>query len=236
MIDIVRAAERGHSKIGWLDSRHTFSFGDYYDPERMGFSVLRVINEDKVTPGAGFPAHGHRDMEILSWVLDGQIGHKDSTGTGAVLGPGELQRMTAGTGVTHSEMNASRTAPLHFLQIWIIPERRGLAPGYEQKKIDALEAPGLHVVAARHPPPGALTIHQDVTLFAGRLAVGATASHTPAPGRKAWVQVARGAVELGVHTLAAGDGAALDGEGVVTLEATAADASGRAEVLVFDLP
>ena len=236
MIDIVRAADRGHTQIGWLDSHHTFSFGEYHDPARMGFGPLRVINEDKVTPGAGFPTHGHRDMEILSWVLDGEIGHKDSTGTGAVLGPGELQRMTAGTGVMHSEMNPSRTAPLHFLQIWVIPERRGLPPSYEQKRIETLDTPGLHVVAARQPPPGALTIHADVTLLAGRLPVGASATHTVAAGRKAWVQVARGAVKVGAHTLGQGDGAAVDDEGPITIVAREADASGVAEVLVFDLP
>ena len=224
MLTIRRADERGHADHGWLDTRHTFSFADYYDPAHMGFRSLRVINEDKVAPGAGFGAHGHRDMEILSYVLDGAIGHKDSMGNGSTIQPGDVQRMTAGTGVRHSEHNAGK-GRVHFLQIWILPERRGLAPSYEQKTFTDRR---FRLVASRDGRDGSVTVHQDVLVYAGVL--DGTERVEIAPGRGAWVQVARGTVEVNGQALAAGDGAQLEGETAVEL------ANGRgAEVLVFDL-
>ena len=232
MIRIRPAAERGRTRLGWLDSAHSFSFGDYHDPRFEGFSKLRVVNDDRVAPGGGFPTHGHRDMEILSWVLDGALEHRDSLGTGSVIRPGEIQRMTAGTGVLHSEYNASKAEPVRFLLLWILPERRGLLPSYEQKAV----APGalegrFALLAAPEGEGGAVTIRQDVRLLAARLASGASASVALAPGRRAWVQVARGSVHLGSSPLEEGDGAAVEGEALPVLRAT-----GRAEVLVFDLP
>jgi hypothetical protein len=231
MMILRRSDERGHADHGWLDSHHTFSFGDYHDPEFMGFRALRVINEDRVAPGAGFPTHPHRDMEIISYVLGGQIAHKDSMGTGSVIRPGEVQRMSAGTGVTHSEFNASKTEPLHFLQIWIIPERRGLSPSYEQKSYSEEERRGrLRLVASRDGRDGSVTVHQDVALYAGLLEPGQTVERPIAPGRHAWVQVARGEIELFGERLVAGDGAAVTEEAVIKI-------TGRApsEILVFDL-
>jgi quercetin 2,3-dioxygenase len=232
MLAIRRADERGRTHLGWLDSRHTFSFGDYYDPRAMGFSVLRVINDDRVHPGAGFPRHPHRDMEIVSYVLSGAIEHQDSLGTGSVIKPGEVQRMTAGTGVLHSEYNPSKQDPLHFLQIWILPERGGLKPSYEQKAFteESLEDQ-LHLVASRDGRDGSITVHQDVRLFAGRLSAGATTRAELDPKRLGWLQVARGAVTANGQRLGEGDGAAIDGEQALELRA-----EGDAEVLLFDLP
>jgi len=225
------AAERGRANLGWLDSRHTFSFGDYHDPEHMGFRALRVINEDRVQPGRGFGTHGHRDMEILSYVLDGELGHKDNMGTGSVIRPGDVQRMSAGTGVLHSEANPSPSAPVHFLQIWILPERRGLAPGYEQKRFEAPEKQGqLRLVASPDGRDGSITVHQDVDLYASVLRPGESARLVLRPGRHAWIQVARGEVTLNGQTLVQGDGAAVSEESAIELTGTA-----DAEVLVFDL-
>ena len=229
MITVRKAEERGHFDHGWLDTRHTFSFADYHDPAHMGFRHLRVINEDRVAPGQGFPTHGHRDMEIISYVLDGALEHRDSLGTGSVIRPGEVQRMTAGTGVTHSESNPSRREPVHFLQIWILPARRGLTPGYEQKVLDEKRG-ALRTIASPDGREGSVTIHQDVALYAALLDEGTEVVHTPAPGRHAWVQVARGAVTLNGQPLAAGDGAAISDEPSLRLAGTA-----PSEVLLFDL-
>jgi redox-sensitive bicupin YhaK (pirin superfamily) len=232
-IQILRSEERGHARHGWLDSRHTFSFADYYHPERMGFRALRVINEDRVVAGEGFGRHPHRDMEILSYVLDGELAHQDSMGNGAVIRPGEVQRMTAGTGVTHSERNPSKERPVHFLQIWILPERKGLTPGYEQKRFDESERRGrLRVVASRDGRDGSITVHQDVILSAGLLAQGEGARHEVHGGRHAWVQVARGELLLDGVRLGPGDAAASSDPGALLLEGAGA---GLAEVLVFDL-
>ncbi|WP_207477946.1 pirin family protein [Arenibaculum pallidiluteum] len=231
MIAIRHAEQRGTVALGWLDSRHSFSFGHYHDPAHMGFRALRVINEDRIAPGAGFPPHPHADMEILSYVLEGGLEHEDSLGNRSVIRPGEVQRMSAGSGIRHSEYNASATDPAHFLQIWILPERRGLAPGYEQKAFPAEERRGrLHLVASPDGREGSVTVHQDVDLHAGLLAPGETAGLDLRPGRAAWVQVARGGLSLNGRPLRAGDGAAVTGEASLVL--TAEDAS---EVLVFDL-
>jgi redox-sensitive bicupin YhaK (pirin superfamily) len=231
MITSRPAAQRGRSEHGWLDSRHTFSFADYHDPRHMGFRALRVINEDRVEPAAGFPTHGHRDMEILTYVLDGAIQHRDSMGNGSVIHPGEVQRMSAGTGVTHSEYNPSKVEPVHFLQIWILPEREGIRPGYEQKAFGADDLKGnLRVVASRSGRDGSVTVHQDAELLATLLAPGQTVTHRLAPGRHAWVQVARGAVSIDGTSLADGDGAAVSDVRELTLRATK-----PSEVLVFDL-
>ena len=231
MITLRPSRERGHAQHGWLDSHHTFSFSDYHDPKHMGFRALRVINEDRVSPGSGFGTHPHRDMEIITYVLDGALEHKDSMGSGSVIRPGDVQRMTAGTGVTHSEFNHSKTAPVHFLQIWIVPERARLAPSYEEKQFPVADrANRLRLVASPDGRDGAVTVHQDVALYAGVLDAGASVTHTLAPGRHAWVQIARGAVDLGGKHLATGDGAALSDEPSVTL--TAGEPS---EILLFDL-
>ena len=227
-----RAAERGHGDHGWLDTWHTFSFADYYDPRFTGFRVLRVINEDTVAPGRGFPTHGHRDMEIISYVLEGGLEHRDSLGTGSVIRPGDVQRMSAGTGVRHSEFNASPTEPVHFLQIWIEPARAGIAPGYEQKAFaDADKQGRLRLVASPDGADGSVTIHQDARVFATRLGPGETIEHKLAPGRHAWVQAVRGSLEVGGQRLTHGDGAAITGESAVTL-------TGRenSEAILFDLP
>ena len=235
MIHKRAADDRGRTKIDWLDSRHTFSFGDYYDPESMGFSVLRVVNDDRVAPGGGFPTHGHANMEILSYVISGGLEHKDSIGTGSVIRPGDVQRMSAGTGVRHSEFNASRTEPVHFLQIWIIPERAGLPPSYEQKTFSAAERDGrLRLVAAPDGRDGALVIHQDIRLYAGSFAPGKKATLELDGGRNAWVQVADGAVDINGEPFDAGDGAAIADERTVFVTGRAGAPAG--EVLVFDLP
>ncbi len=232
MITIRSAQDRGVANFGWLDSRHTFSFGNYYDPSNMGFADLRVINEDKVTPGQGFGTHGHRDMEIISYVLEGALEHKDSIGTGSVIRPGDVQRMSAGTGIQHSEFNASKTEPVHFLQIWILPETKGIEPGYEQKTFSEEEKRGtLRLVGSRDGRDGSITIHQDVNLYATALHEGETVNHPLAEGRVAWLQVVRGAVQVNDQPLTAGDGAAISEESYITLQGASTDA----EVLLFDM-
>ncbi|HJW81244.1 MAG TPA: pirin family protein [Acidiferrobacterales bacterium] len=232
MIQVRKSEDRGHANHGWLDSYHTFSFADYHDPAHMQFSVLRVINEDRVAPGAGFPTHGHRDMEIVSYVLDGALEHKDSMGNGSVIRPGDVQRMSAGTGVRHSEFNASATEPVHFLQIWILPKANGIAPGYEQKHFAPADLAGrLCLIAAPDGREGAVTMHQDALLYATKLDGAMRVSHALAAGRRAYVHVARGGVVLNGTPLAAGDGARLEHEPVIELAA-----DGSAEVLLFDLP
>jgi redox-sensitive bicupin YhaK (pirin superfamily) len=231
MMTIRRAEARGRTKIGWLDSRHSFSFGDYYDPEHMGFRALRVINDDRVRGGAGFGMHPHRDMEIVTYLLEGSLEHQDSLGTGSVIRPGEVQRMTAGTGILHSEYNPSRTEAAHLLQVWLLPEREGLQPGYEQRAFPEVERTGrLCLVAAHDGRDGAVTIHTDVDLYAGLFAGGETVTHSLRAGRSAWVQIARGAVRLNGEELRAGDGAAVRDEQTLELVATEA-----ADLLLFDL-
>ncbi len=234
MLTLRPGSARGHADHGWLSSRHTFSFADYYDPQHMGFRNLRVINEDQVAGGAGFPAHGHRDMEIVSYVLEGGLEHKDSLGTGSVIRPGDVQRMTAGTGVRHSEYNASKTERVHFFQIWILPQRAGLAPGYEQKRFSDEDKRGrLRLVAAPDGRDGSVTLNADALLYAGLFGSGESASLELAAGRHAWVQVARGSLSVNGSVLGAGDGASLSGEARLSL----AHAGGPelAEALVFDL-
>jgi quercetin 2,3-dioxygenase len=231
MITIRKAEERGHAEHGWLDSYHTFSFADYYDPEHMGFRSLRVINEDRVQAGQGFGTHPHRDMEIISYVLEGALQHKDSMGTGSTIRPGDVQRMSAGTGVTHSEFNGSKNDLVHFLQIWLLPGQRGIAPSYEQKAFTAEDKQGrLRVVAAPDARDGSLTIHTDAVVYGGIFDAGQVAELKLAKGRHAWVQVARGKAKVGGRELRAGDGAALSDEPLVRIEGV-----DRAEVLVFDL-
>ena len=231
MLAIRTSDERGRANHGWLNSRHTFSFGHYYDPQFMGFGPLRVINEDRVTPGQGFSTHRHENMEIISYVLDGALEHKDSMGTGSIIRPGDVQRMTAGTGVSHSEYNASRTDPVHFLQIWILPERDGLEPGYEQIAIPDEEKRGkLRLIGSRDGGNGAITIHQDVNLYASLLDGGQTVSHELAAGRRGWLQIARGSVRLGDRDLSTGDGVAIEGK--QTIEIAGVD---NAEILLFDM-
>ncbi|MEM7773387.1 MAG: pirin family protein [Cyanobacteria bacterium P01_E01_bin.6] len=232
MITIRPANERGAANFGWLDSRHTFSFGNYYDPNHMGFSSLRVINEDKVLPEQGFGTHGHRDMEIISYVLEGSLEHKDSIGNGSVIRPGDVQRMSAGTGIFHSEYNASNSDPVHFLQIWILPDTKGLEPSYEQTHFSEEERLGtLRLVGSRDGRNGSVTIHQDLNLYAGRLLIGDTVDHVVPDGRSLWVQVVRGAIKLNDHELMAGDGVAMTQEAHLHLISESDDA----EVLVFDL-
>jgi redox-sensitive bicupin YhaK (pirin superfamily) len=230
MITKRTAKERGQANFGWLDSRHSFSFGQYYDPAHMGFGPLRVINEDRVKPGAGFDTHGHQDMEIISYVLEGALAHKDSLGTGSIIRPGEVQRMSAGTGIRHSEFNASRQEPVHFLQIWVMPARRGLEPSYEQKAFPLEKTGQLHLVASPEGREGSLTVHQDVALYAGRLQAGDTLTHGLKDGRLGWLQVVKGEVELNGTRLAPGDGAAIQAEPSLALAAHA-----PAEVLLFDM-
>jgi len=227
MIELRRSNERGHFNHGWLDTHHTFSFADYYDPANMGFRSLRVINEDRVQPGEGFGTHPHRDMEIITYVLSGALAHKDDAGGEGVLRPGEVQHMTAGSGIRHSEFNASQTEPVHFLQIWIVPEKNGLKPGYDQRRFDI---DGLRLVAAHDGRDGSLRVHQDVDLYAARLNAGQTATHPLAPNRHGWLQVMRGAVNLNGVELQTGDGAAISDEH--RLEIRAPDAT---ELLLFDL-
>ena len=232
MITVRRSQDRGHYDHGWLDTRHTFPFAEYHDPRHMGFRVLRVINEDRVRPGQGFGTHPHRDMEIVSYVLSGALEHRDSMGNGSTIRPGEVQRMSAGTGVLHSEFNPSASEPVHFLQIWILPERPGLAPGYEQKRFPEEEKRGrLRLLASPDGRDGSVTIHQDARILAASLEAGEEVRHALAPGRHAWVQVTRGEVELAGERLAAGDGASLSGEAAATVRGRS-----TAEVLLFDLP
>jgi redox-sensitive bicupin YhaK (pirin superfamily) len=231
MITIRSASERGHAEHGWLDSRHTFSFADYQDPEHMGFRALRVINEDRVEPAKGFGTHPHRDMEIVTYVLEGALQHRDSMGNGSVIRPGDVQRMSAGSGVTHSEFNASPSARVHFLQIWLLPDALGIAPGYEQKMFTNDDKQGrLRVVASADGRDGSVSIHTDAVVYAGRFEKDERAELALRPGRHAWVQVARGAIRLNGRGLVAGDGASLSDERVVRIEGVDAG-----EVLVFDL-
>jgi quercetin 2,3-dioxygenase len=235
MITVRRGHERGHFDHGWLDTHHTFSFGDYHDPAHMGFRALRVINEDVVAPGGGFPTHAHADMEILTYVLDGALEHKDSMGTGSVIRPGDVQRMSAGTGITHSESNASRTEAVHLLQIWILPDRRGLRPEYEQKAFPEHERLGrLRIVASPDGAAGSLTVHQDVHIYDSLLEIGADVTHALAPGRHGWVQVMRGGVLLNGQHLDAGDGAAVSDEELVQIMGDAPGGE-HTEILLFDL-
>jgi redox-sensitive bicupin YhaK (pirin superfamily) len=231
MITLRHAGQRGHANHGWLDSFHSFSFADYYDPEHMGFGSLRVINEDRVKPGMGFGTHGHRDMEIVSYVLDGELAHKDSMGTGSVIVPGDVQRMSAGRGVMHSEFNASRERDVHFLQIWIQPAERGIAPSYEQANVPAEAKRGqLALIAGPEGSGAAVAIHQDAKLYATLLDGDERVRHDVATGRRAYVHVARGSVHVNGTPLAAGDAARLEGEPTITL-----DRGDAAEVLLFDL-
>ena len=231
MITPRKSADRGRTKIDWLDSRHTFSFGDYHDPGQMGFRTLRVINEDRVRPGAGFPTHGHRDMEIITYILEGALEHKDSIGTGSVIRPGEAQRMSAGAGITHSEFNHSKTDPVHFLQIWITPSARAIAPGYEQRTIDDAKARGgFAPVGSPDGRDQSVKIHQDAVLSVAKLERGQTVGTNLKKGRHGWVQVARGEVAVNGIALAQGDGAAISDEEKVTIVADS-----PAEVLLFDL-
>jgi len=231
MITIRPGAERGHFDHGWLDTYHTFSFASYHDPRHMGFRSLRVINEDRVQPAEGFGTHAHRDMEILTWVLEGALEHKDSMGNGSVIRPGDIQRMSAGTGVTHSEFNPSRQEIVHLLQIWLLPNRRGLTPEYEEKRFPPESRRGaLRLIAGRDGRDGAVTIHQDADLWTALLEPKDAVRHSLAAGRHAWLHVARGKVTANGVSLAAGDGAAFSGEAAV--EVKAAD---RSEVLLFDL-
>ena len=232
MIKVRKAAERGHFDHGWLNTYHTFSFGDYRDAAHMGFGHLRVINEDRVQPGQGFPTHSHRDMEIVSYVLEGALEHRDSMGNNSIIRPGEVQRMSAGTGITHSEYNHSPSDLVHFLQIWIVPEAGGLKPGYEQKLFPEAEKRGrLRLIVSRDGRDGSVTVHQDVSGYATLLASGEKVEHSFPPDRQCWIQVARGAVRLNDERLAGGDGAAVTAERLVAIVAEQ-----PAEVLLFDLP
>ncbi len=231
MIHIRKGADRGHADHGWLDTYHTFSFADYHDPKQMGFRSLRVINEDRVQPGQGFGTHGHRDMEIVTFVLAGELEHKDSLGNGSIIRPGELQRMTAGTGVRHSEFNPSESEPVHLYQIWLLPERAGLPPSYEQRTFSDEEKRGrFRLVASPAGTDGSLTIQQDARLYLASLAAGQTISHDIGAGRGAWLQVLKGEVSLRGEKLAAGDGVAITEESALAVQAAA-----PAELLLFDL-
>jgi len=231
MIQVRRQQERGKTNLPWLDSRHTFSFGGYHDPLHMGFGALRVINEDRVTPGAGFPTHGHRNMEIVTYALQGELAHRDSTGTSSVIRAGEVQRMSAGTGITHSEYNNSTEVGVHFLQIWILPERSAITPAYEQRAFGADGKVGQwQLIASRDGAQGSLTVHQDAKIYLANLNAGARLDFEPQPKRKFWAQMVRGAAELNGQAMAAGDGAAVTHE--TTLEFLA---SAPAEIMLFDL-
>ena len=231
MITLRPSEERGYTRLNWLDSYHTFSFGDYHDPHYMGYRALRVINEDRIKPGAGFPTHAHREMEIVTYVLEGGVAHKDSTGTSSIIGAGEVQRMSAGTGISHSEYNASKTEPAHFLQIWVVPDQPRLKPGYEQRSVELQKNAGRWVVmASGNNPDGAVKIHQDAELLLAQLAAGQRVTYRLREGRHAWLHVARGTAALNDTPLEAGDGAAIDSEQILEI---AAPNSG--EILLFDL-
>jgi hypothetical protein len=231
MILIRKGIDRGRADHGWLDARHTFSFGGYHDPEQMGFRSLRVINEDRVAPGAGFAPHAHRDMEIVTYVLDGALEHKDSTGGGGVIRPGDVQYMCAGSGVTHSEYNASRDEPVHLLQIWILPDAAGHRPGYAQKTFGEARRGGLKLVVSGDGRAGSIKIHQDAELYAALLDEGADVEHRFRAGRFGWLQIARGGVEVGGVVMQAGDGARLSDESILAIKALAPET----EILLFDL-
>jgi redox-sensitive bicupin YhaK (pirin superfamily) len=231
MIELRSSAERGHASHGWLDSFHSFSFADYHDPEHMGYGALRVINEDWVQPGTGFGMHGHRDMEIITYLLAGKLEHKDSMGTGSIIVPGDVQRMSAGRGVLHSEYNPTPTEPVHLLQIWIEPNVTGIAPSYEQRHIPASEKRGrLRLIASADGRADSVSIHQDAAVYAALLDGAEAATHPLSPGRRAYVHVARGSVRVNGRMLQAGDAAKIADEAAVTL-----DAADDAEVLLFDL-
>ena len=231
MLTIRKSTERGHFNHGWLNTYHTFSFDQYYDPRYMGFRSLRVINEDFVAAGRGFPKHGHRDMEIITYILDGALKHEDSMGNGSVIQPGDVQRMTAGTGVRHSEQNASTNESVHLLQIWIIPNADNLEPGYEQKAFSIDERKDqLRLIASSDGRDGSVTVHQDVNLFASIIDSGQTIKHEMSSVRYGWLQVARGALEINSERIEQGDGVVIVGESTLILHATE-----PAEVLLFDL-
>jgi redox-sensitive bicupin YhaK (pirin superfamily) len=233
MMTVRLAAERGHANHGWLDSHHTFSFADYVDPKHMGFRSLRVINEDRVEPGKGFGTHPHRDMEIISYVLEGGLEHRDSIGTGSVIRPGDVQVMSAGSGVRHSEFNASASEPVHFLQIWIIPEATDLPPRYQQKSFSAADKAGrLRLIVSRDGRGGSLSIRQDADVYAARLTEGERVAHKLKPGRRAWAQIVEGAATINGASVAAGDGAAIEEVDTATIAASV----GGTELLMFDLP
>lgn len=233
MIKLRKADQRGHANHGWLDSHHSFSFADYYDPAEMGWSVLRVINDDRVEPGMGFGMHGHRDMEIITYVLDGALQHKDNMGNGEVIRPGDVQRMSAGRGVMHSEFNASQSESVHFLQIWIVPNVRGVAPGYEQKFFSSEEKRGrLRLIASNDGRDGSVSIHQQADLYAAVLGEGESAKYEVTPQRVAYAHVARGTLRLNQQLLEAGDGARIDAGTQIEFQGT----SDGGEVLLFDLP
>jgi redox-sensitive bicupin YhaK (pirin superfamily) len=232
MINIRPADDRGKASFGWLDSRHTFSFGHYYDARHMGFGPLRVINEDRVKPGAGFDTHGHRDMEILSYVIEGALAHKDNTGTGSVIRRGDIQRMTAGSGILHSEFNDSKEQPVHFLQIWIQPDQQNLQPGYEQKTLDpAQQKNRLALIAAPAGGEHAVRIHQDARIYVSELEAGKAVEYAAAAERGVWLQLIRGTISVAGNTLQAGDGAQFTDETSLHIEAAQ-----DAEFLLFDLP
>ncbi|HVG52763.1 MAG TPA: pirin family protein [Xanthobacteraceae bacterium] len=233
MISIRPAEARGQADFGWLDSRHTFSFGEYHDPQNMGFGPLRVINEDRVLPGKGFGTHGHSDMEIVSYVIEGALEHKDSIGTGSVIRPGDVQRMSAGTGIRHSEFNHSQTDPVHFLQIWLLPERGGIAPGYEQKTFSRDDKLGkLRLILSQDGRDGSVRIHQDASVYASIPGEAKTVTFDLAPKRRAWVQIVRGAAEIDGTIVYAGDGVAVTDQPSVAIKAGSDDT----EFLLFDLP
>jgi redox-sensitive bicupin YhaK (pirin superfamily) len=232
MLEVRRARDRGHANHGWLDSWHSFSFAEYHDPAHMGFGPLRVINEDRVQPGMGFGTHGHRDMEIISYVLAGQLEHKDSMGTGSVIAPGDVQRMSAGSGVRHSEYNPSGAEATHFLQIWIEPAVKGIAPSYEQTRFAADEKRGLlRLIASPDGADGSVTIHQDARVYATLLDGGDSVGHPLAAGRRAYVHVVRGTVQVNAVVLGTGDAAKITAVPAITL-----DHGSGAEILLFDLP
>jgi len=231
MLEIRRARERGHANFGWLDSWHTFSFGNYRDPQQIGFSDLLVINDDTVQPGQGFGTHGHRDMEIFSYVLEGALEHKDSMGTGSVIRPGDVQMMSAGTGITHSEFNHSKSELVHFLQIWIVPDRKRVAPRYQQKNFPAADKRGrLRLIISPDEKDNSLSVYQDARVWAGLFDGAERHEHQLAPGRYAYVHVARGEISINGNRLSAGDGARIRNEEVITFEQ-----GKEAEVLLFDL-
>lgn len=226
-----KANDRGHADFGWLNSRHSFSFGQYYDPNHMGFGALRVINDDRVAGGAGFDTHGHKDMEIFSYVLEGALAHRDSLGSGSVIRPGDVQLMSAGTGIRHSEFNASKEDPVHFLQIWVMPEKQGLKPAYAEKHFPEAERRNrLKLIVSPDGRDGSLKIHQDAAIHAGVLEEGASLKETLKPERRYWLQVAKGALDINGETVAEGDGLA-----VVDEDSLAIQAKVRSEILLFDL-
>jgi redox-sensitive bicupin YhaK (pirin superfamily) len=231
MLSVRKSSERGHANHGWLDSYHTFSFAGYRDPNWMGFGPLRVINEDRIAPGAGFPTHSHQDMEIVTWVLSGALEHKDSLGNGGVIRPGDVQRMRAGHGIAHSEFNASATEPVHLLQIWIVPDAYGLEPGYEQIAFAPESLQGqLRLIASNDGRDGSATIHQDAAIHAGKLDAGDRVALTLAPGRRAWLQVATGRIKVQSAPLEAGDAVAIQFESAIDIEALE-----TSQIVSFDL-